>query len=115
MLRARPLCEALYYLDFCWVMNTLGVSYTVLLIVSGHFHGEVDSAFATLIPIEWRRQTLLAAFGIFCGPVFMAGAILPFVAFLFHDVNSKFCFFSPSLPHFHPRKSHPKTLLEKIN
>lgn len=113
MLRARPLCEALYYLDFCWVMNTLGVSYTVLLIVSGHLHGEVDSAFATLIPIEWRRQALLAAFGIFCGPVFMAGVMLPFVAFLFHDVNSKFCFF-PLLFLISTQESHtPKHCWKK--
>jgi len=80
---AKPLCEALYYLDFCWVMNTLGVTLIVAMIVLDNF------LYAAIIPIELRKQFFVASFGVFCGPVFMAAMTLPFVAFLFHDVNSK--------------------------
>lgn len=82
MCRAKPLCEALYYLDFCWVMNALGVAIIVTFIF-------LDSCFTVdFIPLEVRKNLFLACFGIFCGPVFMAAMVLPFVAFLFHDVNT---------------------------
>lgn len=83
---AKPLSEVLYYLDFCWVMNALGVTLIVLVIVL-----DINRAY-DVIPFEVRKDIFLACFGIFCGPVFFAAMVLPFVAFLFHDVNSEFRF-----------------------
>ena len=82
MYYAKPLSEALYYLDFCWVMNVTGVTIIVVVIA-------LDSKL-DIIPLEFRKNLFLACFGVFCGPVFFAAMVLPFVAFLFHDVNSKF-------------------------
>jgi hypothetical protein len=80
---AKPLSEALYYLDFCWVMNASGATIIVtMIILDGYLTSDV-------IPIEVRKNMFMACFGVFCGPVFMAAMVLPFVAFLFHDVNSK--------------------------
>ncbi len=90
MYNAKPLSEALYYLDFCWVMNATGVTIITVVIV-------LDSRL-DIIPYGFRKSLFLACFGVFCGPVFMAAMVLPFVAFLFHDVNSKFIpqYFCPS-------------------
>ena len=85
MYYAKPLCEALYYLDFCWVMNTLGVT-----IIVGMIALDTTTTDTEIIPVEWRKMFFIASFGVFCGPVFMAAMTLPFVAFLFHDVNSTF-------------------------
>jgi hypothetical protein len=77
MVQARPLCEVFYYLDFCWIMNLLGV------IVLPTFCFLQDS-----MSVEIRKEIYMAAYGIYCGPVFLAAMVLPFVAFLFHDVNT---------------------------
>jgi hypothetical protein len=82
---AKPLCEVLYYLDFCWIMNVTGVCLLFLFIVLAN--DRVDAT-ATIIPVGVRRNIFLAGFGIFVGPVFLASMVLPFVAFLFHDVNT---------------------------
>lgn len=80
---AKPLSEALYYLDFCWVMNASGVTIIVtMIILDGYLTSDI-------IPIEVRKNMFMACFGVFCGPVMLAAMALPFVAFLFHDVNSK--------------------------
>uniref|UniRef100_A0A7S4AAJ5 Glycerophosphocholine acyltransferase 1 n=2 Tax=Pseudo-nitzschia australis TaxID=44445 RepID=A0A7S4AAJ5_9STRA len=81
MYHAKPLCEVLYYFDFCWVMNTLCAALIVTGIVSDGFSTDY-------ISVELRKKLFLACFGIFCGPIFMAAMVLPFVAFLFHDVNT---------------------------
>ncbi|KAL3907049.1 MAG: hypothetical protein SGILL_009030 [Bacillariaceae sp.] len=83
-LQADP-CEILYYLDYCWVMNFSGVLLLLTFIVLGN---ERVDAHATILPTEIRKQLFLSAFGTFCGPVFLASMALPFVAFLFHDVNT---------------------------
>mmetsp|Transcript_43956 Transcript_43956/g.106576 ORF Transcript_43956/g.106576 Transcript_43956/m.106576 type:complete len:354 (-) Transcript_43956:820-1881(-) len=85
MIYAKPLSEVLYYLDFCWVMNTVGVCLLCLFVLIGN---ERIDMHATIIPTEVRKSIFLAAFGIFVGPVFLASMALPFVAFLFHDVNT---------------------------
>jgi Protein of unknown function (DUF2838) len=77
MMRAKPLSEVLYYLDFCWVMNALAIVVLSLLILVGDH-----------MSTSFRKELHLAAFGIYCGPVFLAAMTLPFVAFLFHDVNT---------------------------
>jgi hypothetical protein len=85
MWNAKPLCEVLYYLDFCWVMNFSGVLLLLSFVILAN---ERVDAHATLIPTSLRKQLFLAAFGIFAGPVSLAAMALPFVAFLFHDVNT---------------------------
>jgi hypothetical protein len=85
MWNAKPLCEVLYYLDFCWVMNFSGVLLLLSFVVLAN---ERVDAHATIIPTSIRKQLFLAAFGIFTGPVSLAAMALPFVAFLFHDVNT---------------------------
>jgi len=77
MIRAKPLNQALYYLDFCWIMNFLGVAGLVCLF-SGKDH--ISSTF--------RKHLFLAAYGICCGPLLGATAVLPFVALIFHDVTT---------------------------
>jgi len=81
MLQAKPLCEAFYYLDFCWMMNFLGLLSVFFLIMNGREEGEFTTQ-------ELRRNLYMATFGIACGPLTGATAILPFVAFLFHDLNT---------------------------
>jgi hypothetical protein len=82
MWRAKPLCEALYYLDFCWTMNFLGVISVILVLVASMVDGGFDLTQA------FRKNLYMATFGIACGPLLGATALLPFVAFLFHDVNT---------------------------
>ena len=84
MCRAKPLSQALYYLDFCWVMNVSGVAIIFVMLISNAYLND------NILPIEIRKNIFLACFGIFCGPVFFAAMTLPFVAFLFHDVNSEY-------------------------
>jgi len=82
MYRAKPLSEVLYYLDFCWVMNASGVLIIIsITILNGFLPPEYLS-------MEARKIIFLANFGVMCGPVFMASMALPFVAFLFHDLNT---------------------------
>lgn len=77
MWHAKPLCQALFYLDFCWIMNFVGLLQFVAFEVLGKW-----------ISSEVRRNLFLAFFGVGTGPVFLACMALPFVAFLFHDVNT---------------------------
>lgn len=77
MWNAKPLCEIYYYLDFCWIMNLMGLCLFVAFVFFGQY-----------VTPEHRRQLFLAAYGIAAGPVFMAAMALPFVSFLFHDVNT---------------------------
>jgi hypothetical protein len=90
MYHAKPLCEILYYLDFCWVMNVLGVVWLMLFVALANNNNNIDDDddSSKRTKIEIRKQLFLSAFGIACGPVFLAAMALPFVAFLFHDVNT---------------------------
>lgn len=77
MIQAKPLSEVLYYLDFCWVMNVLAiVTVSFLILIGDHMN------------TSFRAGLFMAGYGIYCGPVFLAAMALPFVAFLFHDVNT---------------------------
>ena len=76
MIRARPLNQALYYLDFCWMMNFNAIL-TLLLLVSPF-----------PVPEAARSFIIRGAFGICCGPLLGATGLLPFVAFVFHDLNT---------------------------
>lgn len=76
MIRAKPLNEAFYYFDFCWMMNFNAVL-ALFLVISP-------------VPVseEVRSFVIRGAFGISCGPLLGATGILPFVAFIFHDLNT---------------------------
>ena len=86
---AKPLSGILYFLDFCWVMNFLGVF--ILLLFSMQLPvigGSSKDAAAFVVTTEMRKQVFMGAFGVCCGPLLGATALLPFVAFVFHDINT---------------------------
>eukprot|EP00986_Skeletonema_menzelii_P019292 scaffold27514_cov166-Skeletonema_menzelii.AAC.1 len=83
MWSAKPLNQALYYLDFCWCMNFTAFAMILLLVFSGtvaHDDGLVsDTA---------RKGFFNAMMGVACGTLMGANVVLPFVACMFHDVNT---------------------------
>ncbi|CAB9521428.1 Conserved hypothetical protein [Seminavis robusta] len=76
MIRAKPLNEAFYYFDYCWMMNFNAIISLILL------------ASPIPVPMAVRRFAYRGSFGIACGPLLGATLVLPFVAFVFHDVNT---------------------------
>lgn len=76
MIRAVP-NEALYFLDFCWIMNFCGTALLLIMMFGRNLLSE-----------QFRKVIFLAAFGISCGPLLGANIALPFVALIFHDVDS---------------------------
>ena len=83
MWKAKPLNQALYYLDFCWCMNFTAFSVILLLVFSGIFaHDE------GLVSDVARKSFFNALMGVACGTLMGANIVLPFVACLFHDVNT---------------------------
>jgi len=91
--RTKPLNESLYLLDFCWMMNFLAV----FVIVFFGIQAEYLEIISIIIP-ELRRSIFLASFGVACGPLLMATAVLPFVAMVFHDIVSMIGLFIHLLP-----------------
>lgn len=85
----RPLRGVCYLLDFCWVINIMGV--LLLLMFSCY-----SSPFVALT--NMRKEVFMATFGICCGPLLGATAALPFVAFVFHDVSTMTGLFIHVLP-----------------
>lgn len=83
MWKAKPLNQALYYLDFCWCMNFTAIFIIALFVFVGrvaHDDGMVNNAV--------RESVFNAFFGVVCGTLMGANIVLPFVACLFHDVNT---------------------------
>jgi Protein of unknown function (DUF2838) len=76
MIRAKPLNEALYYFDFCWMMNFNAIVALAVL------------ASPIPLPPGVLQFVYRGSFGIACGPLLGATLVLPFVAFVFHDVNT---------------------------
>ena len=91
-MKAKPYNEALYLLDFCWMMNFSGM--TILLV----FGMEYNNVMHHIISPELRKNVFLASMGISCGPLLGATALLPFVAMVFHDINSMTGLFIHILP-----------------
>lgn len=91
MYKARPLCEILYYLDLCWFLNFVAMSALIVFSVAHTFD-------AISVSTELRRQIYLTALGAGCGPLLGATAVLPFVAFLFHDYRTMTGLFIHLLP-----------------
>lgn len=72
--KARPLNQALYYLDFCWMMNFSGVFFILLLLLEGFFP-------ETGLVSAMAREAIFNAFmGVCCGTLMGANIALPFVA-----------------------------------
>lgn len=83
MWRAQPLNEALYYLDFCWIMNFSGSFLLFVLIFVGIVGG------GGIAVSDVAREACFNAFlGVSLGPLMGANIVLPFVACLFHDVST---------------------------
>jgi len=76
-IRAVPKNEGLYFLDFCWIMNFFGVLILLVLMFG-----------AGIVPAYWLKLIFLSAYGVSCGPLLGSNIILPFVAFIFHDVGT---------------------------
>jgi len=79
MWHAKPLNEALYYLDFCWCMNFLAIFTLALLLAAEGVGIEVT---------EHVRALLFSASVGISAVLLGANIILPFVACVFHDVNT---------------------------
>ena len=75
MVRAKP-NQCYYYFDFCWMMNFSAWIFLVVLVSP------------ISLPEIIRSFIYRGAFGVACGPLLGATGILPFVAFVFHDVNT---------------------------
>lgn len=89
MWNARPLNQALYYLDFCWCMNfaAMGMCSILVLAATGPVAHHLDNGSNT-ISITAREACFKALTGVALGPLMGANILLPFVACLFHDVNT---------------------------
>jgi len=68
--------QVFYLLDFCWIMNFLGIISLVILMFSRGISRYV------------HKVLFHAAFGIACGPLLGSTMSLPFVSLIFHDVSS---------------------------
>lgn len=77
LIRNKPLNQALYYLDFCWIMNFLGIIGLIVLFAGKNSVSSI-----------YRKHLFLAAYGISCGPLLGSTIVLNFVALIFHDVTS---------------------------
>lgn len=80
MWRAKPLNQALYYLDFCWCMNFLAIVFLAVLVLYEVTGFDVEQ--------DIRKVFFKAALGVACGVLLSANIALPFVACVFHDVNT---------------------------
>lgn len=91
MYKARPLCQIFYYFDLCWFLNFVAMAALVLFPIA-HCLDVIS------ISTELRKYIYLAAVGAGCGPLLGATAVLPFVAFLFHDYRTMTGLFIHLLP-----------------
>lgn len=89
---AKPLSQALYYLDFCWCVNFSGIA--LLLVLAAARSGGFE------ITDDMRALVFSTTVGISCGVLLGANLALPFVACLFHDVNTMTGLFIHLMPPF---------------
>lgn len=85
--RTKPLNSALFFLDFCWVMNALALVILAVFVLESAIGNE-----------SIHRQIFLAAVGIACGPLLGAAAVLPFCCLMFHDTNTLAGFYIHMFP-----------------
>ena len=80
MWNAKPLNQALYYLDFCWFTNFFAMATLTTMLISGILGYNIFPGI--------REVLFKSSLGVFCGVLVCANLALPFVACLFHDVNT---------------------------
>ncbi|KAL7544954.1 hypothetical protein ACHAWF_008326 [Thalassiosira exigua] len=83
MWHARPMNQALYYLDFCWCMNFTAIFLIALLMLCGALAPD-----GGMVSDVAREAFFNALMGVACGALLGANIVLPFVACVFHDVNT---------------------------
>ncbi|KAL7477990.1 hypothetical protein ACHAW6_003777, partial [Cyclotella cf. meneghiniana] len=91
MWNARPLNQALYYLDFCWMMNFVGSIVILALMFAGWTDGPHEGEgrrHGGSVSVAAREALFNALLGVSTGPLMGANIALPFVACLFHDVST---------------------------
>jgi hypothetical protein len=76
--KSKPLCQILYYLDYCWVMNLSFMAIGVALVMDA-------CTDKSLLSDDMRASLFVTVYGISCGPLLGATIVLPFVAVVFHD------------------------------
>eukprot|EP00928_Gymnodinium_smaydae_P036268 TRINITY_DN25371_c1_g2_i1.p1 TRINITY_DN25371_c1_g2~~TRINITY_DN25371_c1_g2_i1.p1 ORF type:complete len:435 (-),score=43.48 TRINITY_DN25371_c1_g2_i1:56-1360(-) len=88
---ARPLCQSLYWLDFCWVANFFGNIMLVLLVVDALLFDRTifSTAMHTLI---WRFS-----WGVSTGPLLLAAGALG-NSLVFHDASNTVALFIHLFP-----------------
>lgn len=84
---SKPSCRIPYYLDYCWIMNFLGIASLVVLI-----SGRPELSDSN------RNNLYMAVLGVTSGPLLGATAILPFVSLVFHDIKAMTSFFIHIMP-----------------
>jgi len=68
----KPLNQALYYLDFCWMMNFMGIFFLALLILSEGAHFNIGEearqiAFKSSMGIAWKvRVSIVLSYVYVC-------------------------------------------------
>lgn len=91
---AKPLCQILFYTDYCWQMT--------FVIIFSLYYTTIDwsPGFLFDIPYTWRKNMYLSVLGVGCGPLLSATGAMPFVAMVFHDnklMTSLFIHLTPSM------------------
>jgi hypothetical protein len=79
-IRAKPLNRLFSYLDYCWMMNTIALLSLICLVLDSLFHLSISGSA--------RKELFVFMMGTACGPLMGAAIILPFVALLFHSIDT---------------------------
>jgi hypothetical protein len=79
-IRAKPLNRVFSYLDYCWMMNIVALLSLICLVFHTVIHLPISDAV--------RKQLFVFTIGTACGPLMGAAIVLPFVALLFHNIDT---------------------------
>lgn len=85
--KAKPLNKSLYFLDYCWQMNLVAVLSLMAIVVHSFVIRFISEDF-TLLSDSIRKHLFMAVLGTSCGPLLAATAALPYIALLFHDIDT---------------------------
>mmetsp|Transcript_9383 Transcript_9383/g.23539 ORF Transcript_9383/g.23539 Transcript_9383/m.23539 type:complete len:494 (-) Transcript_9383:266-1747(-) len=97
---ASPLCQILYYADYCWIMTFMIIVSLYGLTIDWSTLSSSLGEIQQLVPMTWRKNMYRAILGVGCGPLAGATAAMPFVAVVFHDsklMTSLFIHLTPAL------------------
>lgn len=79
-IHAKPMNRILSYFDYCWMMNTLALLSLLCLVLHSTVHMSLSDG--------TRQQLFILMIGTACGPLMGAAIALPFVALLFHNIDT---------------------------